>query len=130
MCEDYPTGCCDIDNISNEYNKIGDINIIKIHLDLLNNTDDENNIGPYQIYLRLIDILPKDLTINDVSIGLINKHDKSYGPQKDLLLVIILLHIYIGLTRKNLERVSDYQDIKLKIEENWEKYINSLIGYS
>ena len=133
MCEDCPTGWCDMDNISNEYNNIGDINVIKIHSDLLNNTDDDNNIGPCQIYFKLIDLLSKGLTINDLSVGLINKYNNSYGAEKGLLLVIVLVHIYIGLTKKNRENresVSEYQDIKLKIQENWEKYINSLIGDS
>jgi hypothetical protein len=123
---DYPTGEFHED-ISNNTLLFDNINLLEIHLGLLNT--DENS-GPVEIYFKLINILPKLLTINDVSIGLINKYNKTNGSEKNLLLVIILVHIYIGLTRKNTERVSDYEDIKLKIKESWEKYINSLIELS
>jgi hypothetical protein len=124
---DYPTGCTQDDTPTGQ-NIIDEINFLKLHSEILNK--DDSNGGPVEIYFKLIDILPKPLTINDLTLYLINRQENTSGCEKQLLEVIILVHIYIGLTTNSRACISDYQDIKNKIEDYWEEYIKSLLGES
>jgi len=103
-----------------------DINIdfLALHSEVL---DTESDSDLKHIYFKIINIFPRTTSINDFTLYLIDKYNTSEVPVKYLILSLVLLHVGIIYSRSPNTNQSYMQDLMLKIEENWNKYVGMLL---
>jgi hypothetical protein len=131
MDSEYSNGCI-LDCISDpntEYEinpQISNINInfLELHSEVMGSNSDSQL---KDIYFAFINQFPLQTTIMDITLYLIDKYNTTDSCVKYLILAITLVHICIVVNRNNDFIESETHDLRSKIEENWNKYINLIL---
>lgn len=99
------------------------INILELYCDILDINPDANFVD---IYNTIGKKFPTGAIVNDVTNYWLVKTKMAHGLEKDLADVITIFHIYLMIKKSPNLANEVVPDLKRKMVEKWNKFIDSL----